>query len=456
MAAKHLTQKTIEAAKPGGHVIRLRDGKVKGFHLVIHPNGTMVWGLSYTSPETGKRRNLTIDKAKIKTDDTGIKLGAARSKAEQYRYQIDHEKTDPKEENRRSQETRQAEESIGTVKQLFDLYIKDLELDGKRSAKQIQYAFGMGEDQKEKESIAALDCSVLKKMKTRDVTREHIADIIATISERAPVQANRVRTYLHAAFAFGLDCRTRPRWRKKAPDFQLTHNPVTLTKKAVQEKPGDRYLSKEEVKALWNSIGVDALSADLAIALKLLMATGQRVEEVLHAEWSEFDTEDKLWTIPASRRKTRGKVSEPHLVPLTSIHIKLLEELRQYSAGVYLFPHRDCDDPKKKDRPRGADSLSQAVHRFCIPGKESERKGFPKFVPKDIRRTWKTLAGSIGIPLEMRNRIQGHALRDVGSLHYDRWDYLDEKRAAMQKWTHWLNQLVTGKKAKVVKLRGVS
>ena len=40
MAIKKLTQKSLEAAKPGSHVIRLRDGNVKGFHLVIHPNGT--------------------------------------------------------------------------------------------------------------------------------------------------------------------------------------------------------------------------------------------------------------------------------------------------------------------------------------------------------------------------------------------------------------------------------
>ena len=95
-------------------------------------------------------------------------------------------------------------------------------MDGKRSAQQIKYAFGMGENQEEKDSPAYFDCKFIKPMKARDVTREHIADIIAKVAERAPVQANRVRTYLHAAFTFGLDCRTRPRWRRKAPDFQLT------------------------------------------------------------------------------------------------------------------------------------------------------------------------------------------------------------------------------------------
>jgi integrase len=303
MATSNLTDKFIKAAKPGKHVIRLRDAKVPGFHLTITPNNKKSWALAYTSPETGKRRFYLLgsytDDKEAETDHC-LTLAKARQKAMLVRSLVDDEGVDPIEAEKRLKAETAADEAIGTTRQLLDLYIEDLELDGKRSAKQIKYAFfNGGRDDDD------TNCKSIIHMKARDVTREHIADIIATVAERAPVQANRVRTYLHAAFAFGLDCHTRPRWRKKAPDFQLTHNPATLTKKAVQEKPGDRYLSKEEIKSLWNSIGVDALSADLAIALKLLLTTGQRVEEVLHAEWSEIDTEDKLWTIPASRRKTR-------------------------------------------------------------------------------------------------------------------------------------------------------
>jgi len=53
------------------------------------------------------------------------------------------------------------------------------------------------------------------------------------------------------------------------------------------------------------------------------------------------------------------------------------------------------------------------------------------------------LAGSIGIDLEVRNRIQGHAMTDVGSVHYDRWGYLPEKRRAMEQWATWLEALVS-------------
>ena len=91
-------------------------------------------------------------------------------------------------------------------------------------------------------------------------------------------------------------------------------------------------------------------------------------------------------------------------------------------------------------QPRRSISLSQALRRYC---KQVE---FKRFAPRDLRRTWKTLAGSIGLSLEIRNRIQGHGLTDVGSKHYDRWAYLKEKRVAMQAWTNWLQETVTGKR----------
>jgi integrase len=64
------------------------------------------------------------------------------------------------------------------------------------------------------------------------------------------------------------------------------------------------------------------------------------------------------------------------------------------------------------------------------------------FSPRDLRRTFKTVAGSLGISLEMRNRLQGHAMTDVGSVHYDRYDYLTEKRAAMAAWATGLAAIV--------------
>ena len=52
---------------------------------------------------------------------------------------------------------------------------------------------------------------------------------------------------------------------------------------------------------------------------------------------------------------------------------------------------------------------------------------------RDLRRTWKTLAGKAGVSKEIRDRLQNHTLQDVSSKSYDRWNYMPEKRAGMKK-----------------------
>lgn len=448
MAIRNLTAKDVERAKPGATFTRLRDGNVRGLHLAITPAGTKTWALSYTSPETGRRRYYQLGglaDSKEEETENQLTLAGARAKARTVRDLIENEGIDPIEQDRRDDEAaRQAEidAGTGTVEQLFKLYRDDLNGQGKQGDKYFAIYEGHVRD-------------VIGHLKAREVTKDDVETIIGAVAARHPVQANRVRSVMLAAFNFGLKRYTSAHhpYRLKVakgelPDFALQYNPVAATiRNPGCEQPRKRNLSKDEVRLLWHSVGVDALSADLAIAVKLLLYTGQRVLEVLQAEWSEFDLDDKLWVIPAERRKSRHKVTVDHVVPLTSTQVKLLKELKGITNhDRWLFPHKDGE------KPRGPDAMSQAIYRFCRPGPESQRAGFEPFVAKDLRRTWKTLAGSIGLSLEIRNRIQGHAFSDIGSVHYDQWDYLPEKRRAMSKYARWLDQLVSGETATVVEL----
>jgi hypothetical protein len=74
----------------------------------------------------------------------------------------------------------------------------------------------------------------------------------------------------------------------------------------------------------------------------------------------------------------------------------------------------------------------------------ADRPEFPRFTPRDLRRTWKTLAGDAGISKEMRDRLQNHSKSDVSSRHYDRYEYLPEKRAAMETWSAYLDRVIAG------------
>jgi integrase len=407
-----LTDRTIRNAKPRSSVYRIRDGNpiTKGFGLAVAPAGSKTFFLSYTSPATGRRTQIKLGRY----PDTSLK--DAREKAKALRGQLENG-ADPQEAVVAERRRREELAARPTVSALFDAYITDLEMDGKRSAREVRRIF-------EKHIRGAIGGAI-----AADVTSDDILDIVAPIVQRgSPVHADNVRAYLRAAFEFGVHLPSSARWRGRAPRFGIDHNPVANTKRAVRRKPvGTRTLSFEEVRTVWTC--QTAISLPSHLALKLLITTGQRVEEVLQAPWTEFDLGERLWTIPAERRKTRHQSSEPHIVPLVDLHLGLLEEIRKATDHPkWLFPHKD------REQPRKADALYQAVHRYC------RASGTEPFAPRDCRRTFKTLAGSIGIDLEMRNRLQGHAMTDVGSIHYDRWSYLPEKRSAMAAWCDWLKR----------------
>jgi integrase len=82
--------------------------------------------------------------------------------------------------------------------------------------------------------------------------------------------------------------------------------------------------------------------ADARLALKLLLVTAQRHGELTFAKWAHFDLDGKLWTIPAELLKSshaRRPEPEPHLVPLSPLALKLLEELKALTGeGTYVLP----------------------------------------------------------------------------------------------------------------------
>jgi hypothetical protein len=62
--------------------------------------------------------------------------------------------------------------------------------------------------------------------------------------------------------------------------------------------------------------------------------------------------------------------------------------------------------------------------------------------------------GAAGISKEIRDRIQNHALNYVSSKHYDRYDYLTEKRMALEIWESRVNSYQREQENNVVNLFG--
>jgi len=436
----------VPAGAPVRHFERSADPELKGFGLQITRTGARGFFCAYTAPVTGKRRTLSLGLY------PSVGLAKARTRCREAR-QLLARGIDPAEQREADREAaraeREAADARGTVADLFDLYLANLKRNGRTRGAE------------EAKSIYDRDIGpVIGTMKANAVTPDHIADILARVLARAQKRghtgktlANRTRAYLRAAYELGRSRKRRGSMHAEAKRFDLRENPVDDTEPEEGERPRDRHLSPDEVRAVWTGLAESyqtevtvkprsgavrrqkqtwAPDPLMALAVRWLLATGQRVEEVLGARWSEIDEDERLWVIPAERRKNRAKnlSREPHLVPLTDLHLDLLRQLaeRRVDDSPWLFP-----SPKDPQSPVSPATLSQAVRRFC------NRTGMDRFQPRDLRRTWKTLAGRASIDLEVRNRIQGHALQDVGSRHYDRWGYLPEKCAAMERWAQWLS-----------------
>ncbi len=91
---------------------------------------------------------------------------------------------------------------------------------------------------------------------------------------------------------------------------------------------------------------------------------------------------------------------------------------------------------KCNTKPLPLDGFSQAITRLL------KNSTIEKFEPRDLRRTFKTLAGKAGLSKEIRDRLQNHSMNDVSTKHYDKYDYLQEKIQAMQKWDDFLANIL--------------
>jgi hypothetical protein len=78
-----------------------------------------------------------------------------------------------------------------------------------------------------------------------------------------------------------------------------------------------------------------------------------------------------------------------------------------------------------------------ATQRWCKKNK------IPMFSPRDIRRTCKTLMGKAGISKKNRDTMQQHSKIDMSTIHYDRYDYVNEKRLSMTTWTEFLQMTIS-------------
>jgi integrase len=271
--------------------------------------------------------------------------------------------------------------------------------------------------------------SQLGKENAHDLTKRQIIAFLDSVVDRgSPVTANRNHALLDQMFEWAA-----------AKDLIPASPMAGIERPGGEEQPRERVLTADEVNAFWTQLETADMAEPTKLALKLLLITGQRRGELTLAQWSHFDLNEKLWTIPVELLKTshaRRSSPEPHMVPLSDLAIDLLMQLKALSgSGPYLLP---AHASKKRMGPYSAGVLSRAVRQ------NTDHFGIPHFTPHDLRRTAASMMTKLKVPRLHVEKVLNHSTGDIAEV-YDRHDYLPEKRTALERWGESLKAIVEGR-----------
>ncbi|WP_425093974.1 tyrosine-type recombinase/integrase [Tropicimonas sp. S265A] len=225
--------------------------------------------------------------------------------------------------------------------------------------------------------------------------------------ETAKRLAQRMKTVLDVARASG---------------FRSGENPVTAVKEAgVLPKVKAKVAHLDAMP--WRNVPafyaeLELRSAMAAKALQFTILTACRTSEILEARWEEFDTEARLWTIPAERMK--GGVA--HRVPLTDEMVRILDQMRPM-ASDYLF------EGQRRHQPLSNMSMLMLLRRM----------GREQFTVHGFRSSFRDWAAeSSGAPREVAEAALAHQVGSEVERAYARSDLLERRRALMARWSSFV------------------
>jgi integrase len=188
-------------------------------------------------------------------------------------------------------------------------------------------------------------------------------------------------------------------------------------------------LKPKEAGALLRSIEAFEGHVLTKTALRLLPHIFVRPGELRHAEWSEFDLEGAVWTIPANKTKMR----RPHAVPLSRQALAIIAKLENDETfSPYLFPSL-----RSGKRPMSENTINAALRRMGYAKDEMTGHGFRAMASTLLIEMGKWNPDAIERQLA---HADGNSVRRA----YTRGEYWDERVRMMQHWSDYLDQLRDG------------
>ncbi|TYX08196.1 tyrosine-type recombinase/integrase [Klebsiella pneumoniae] len=195
------------------------------------------------------------------------------------------------------------------------------------------------------------------------------------------------------------------------------YNPAADLTSAMSGHESKHYpfLTVEELPDFFKALSGYTGSPLIVLAARLLILTGVRTGELRGAFWSEFDLEKAVWEIPAERMKMK----RPHLVPLSTQALEIVQQLKVMSGQYPLvFPGRN--DPRKT---MSEASINQVFKRIGYTGKVTGH-GF--------RHTMSTILHEEGFNTAWIETQLAHVDKNAIRGTYNHALYLEGRKETMQ------------------------
>ena len=263
-----------------------------------------------------------------------------------------------------------------------------------------------------------------------DVTTDDVLAILKPIWETKTETASRVRSRIELVIS---SAKAKKVFHGENPAAWKGHLDALLPRPTRVKKVRNQPALPYERISLFMGMLRQRLGTS-ARALEFLILTAARSSEVREATWNEFDLEQALWTVPASRMKA-GK---EHRVPLSPAALAIINALPRTTEGVYVF------QGAKRTAPLSDMTLTAIIRRENKkrPNDERwvERTTNAEVVPHGFRSTFRDWASDIGqYPQDLAESALAHTIRNEAERAYRRFDMLERRRGMMNEWANYCN-----------------
>jgi integrase len=461
-----LTAAAVLKYAPQAKRREIADSKGPGLYLVIQPKptGTKTWAVRFRRPD-GRPAKLTLGKVDLSDTETADAptLGGALTlrQARELANQIDRKRArgiDVIEEHKseKSRKRAAAEESKASS---FGLAVREFFGDHKTKwhtrprrwrgdARLLGLVWDKGDDPAKvkpeiiagsladtwaERDVRAIDGHDIHTV-VQDARRHGVPGLPKRNSGTSEARGRKIHAALSVLFRWLLQQR------------RVAVNPCVGVYRPPAPPARDRVLSAAEVRWFWRACG--ELPQPFGAALKLLLLTGSRLNEITGMRRTEISEDGVTWAIDGSRTKNH----RPQLVPLAPLARDIIAALpRVESKAGYVFTTTGASPISGWSKAKAAldDAMLKAARKER--GNDVE---IMSFVIHDLRRSCASGMQRLGIRVEVIERCLNHLSGSYRGITgtYQRDPMLEERREALQRWAAHVMSIVNGAPDNVVAL----